>query len=344
MYTTEQEIREQYQALKKTIEYLQGRKAELRPVLAGVKSLVVMGCGSSYSLAKSAALQYSQLNGVPAYAVAAGDLLVNFESYGRILNGAAVMVLSRSGSTSEAVRAATRCKEVHGCQVISVCAKENSPMEAVADVNLLVPWAFDYSVCQTRTVNNLYVCGLMIAAIGADDEAMLKAVDLIPAQAEPFCTQADPVMKAVGEKEWNKAVVLADSGIAGLAEEGALAFKEICRRDSNHYHILDVRHGPMVQIDPHTLVIVWVSCGDHALQADLIEDLKKHTDKILVLSADPAVRDLTGCTAVVVPDCGADEASAVYMLYCVQLVTLYHALAIGVDPDAPEGLDAWIKL
>ena len=303
-----------------------------------------MGCGSSYSLAKSAALQYSQLNGVPAYAIPAGDMLVNFEAYGRMLKDSAVMVLSRSGSTSEAVRAATRCKETYDCKIISVCAKEGSPMEGVADVNLLVPWAFDYSVCQTRTVSNLYICGLMIAAIGACNEKMLEAVAKIPQLAEPFCAEVESVMKRVGELGWEKAVVLADSGIAGLAEEGALAFKEICRRDSNHYHILDVRHGPMVQINSKTLVIALLSCGDYSLQADLIRDLKSHSDKLLVLSANPEVKNLTDCTVVLTPDCGSDDACAVYMLYCIQLVTLYHALAIGVNPDAPEGLDAWIKL
>ena len=41
-------------------------------------------------------------------------------------------------------------------------------------------------------------------------------------------------------------------GASVIASEGALAFKEIARIPSISYHLLDVRHGPMVLIDDKT--------------------------------------------------------------------------------------------
>ena len=95
MYLTEQELRDQFLALRRTAEALR----TCRAVPGGVERLCVLGCGSSYSLAKSAALQFSQHTGLPAWALPAGDVLVNFSAYETMLRGTAVLLLSRSGAT-----------------------------------------------------------------------------------------------------------------------------------------------------------------------------------------------------------------------------------------------------
>ena len=68
MYLTEQELKGQFQAVARTLEALHAKRAEAVAALAGVQTLCALGCGSSFSLAKSAAIQFSQHTGVPAYA------------------------------------------------------------------------------------------------------------------------------------------------------------------------------------------------------------------------------------------------------------------------------------
>lgn len=342
MYLTEKEMRDQFNALDRTVGALKACRKEAEAALTNVKSLCVLGCGSSYSLAKSAAIQFSQHTGIPAWALAAGDLLVNFPVYEKLLQGSTLLVLSRSGSTSEAVRAAKQCKEKYGCKVLSICAKEGSPMEEVADWSLLIPWAFDEAVCQTRTVTNLYAAALGLIYIAAGDDQGLARLEALGGFASTFCSAQENSLAYLA-KGWGRAVVLADGGYAGLAEEGALAFKEICRRDSNHYHVLDVRHGPMVQIGPDTLVVAWISSGDRALQTALLNDVAAKTDHLVVLDFAPAGDTLPG-THIGLPQCGTDDEKAIFALYCIQLLCCHHALCRGVDPDKPEGLDAWIKL
>lgn len=343
MYTIEYEIRDQFSAIDRTIGQVLSQKDEICALLGKAKSLIVIGCGSSFSLAKSTAMQFSQYCGLPAYPLPAGDMLVNFGEYQRMISDAAILVVSRSGSTSEVVRAAARCKQEYGCPVISICARDEAPIEQVADLNIRIPWAFDEAVCQTRTVSNLYVAGLLTAAIVAGREDIIRALQGVPCAAKAFAGPVEALAKEFGGMDWTKAVVLADGAAAGLAEEGALAFKEICRRDSNHYHLLDVRHGPMVQIDDNTLVIAMVSRGDFGLQADLIHDIAERTKDLLVCGAEQNVENL-GVRSLRLPSCGEDAVEAVFMLYCIQLITLYHALGRGVDPDKPDGLDPWIKL
>lgn len=344
MYVIEKEMRGQFEAIAKTLDELSARRAEAKAALSGVKSLCALGCGSSFSLAKSAAMQFSQNTGIPAYALPAGDVLVNFASYEKILRGSTLLLLSRSGSTSEVVRAARRCKEELGCKVLSLCAKVGTPVEEIADWSLCLPWAFDEAVCQTRTVSNLYLAALGLAYLAAGEAEKAAALSCVPELAPDFCRETELMLSDLAEKPWIKAVVLGDSGMAGVLEEGALAFKEICRRDSNHYHLLDVRHGPMVQIGPDTLTIAMITSTERELQKALLNDIAAKTEHLLVL--DCAKEDWEGIPGmrIVLPECGSDDVKGVFALYCIQVICFRHALARGVDPDQPEGLDPWIKL
>lgn len=344
MYIIEAELRNQFEALTRTAEELTGQKMEAEEALSGIQTLCVLGCGSSFSLAKSAAMQFSQYTGIPAYALPAGDVLVNFTAYERMLTGCTLLLLSRSGSTSEVVRAAQRCKEELGCKILSVCAKVGTPVEEIADWSLCLPWAFDEAVCQTRTVSNLYLAALGLAHIAAGDADALAQFHYLNDWATTFCPEQEDILSAQAKRSWTKVVVLGDSGMAGVLEEGALAFKEICRRDSNHYHLLDTRHGPMVQIGGDTLVIAMLSSGERALQKALLADLAVKTEHLLVLDSVPGDGDEIPGVRIALPACGADDLCAVFALYCIQLICFHHALARGVDPDKPEGLDTWIKL
>ena len=344
MHTTKSEIRSQFEALRQTYAYFREKEQEIQNALDETRSLCVVGCGSSYYLAKSTARQFTQLSQIPAYAIAAGDLLVNFEDYDNLVSNSTLLLLSRSGSTSEVIRAAARCKERYGNKIVSVCAKTGAPAEEIADMNLTIPWAFDASVCQTRTVTNLYLAGYMIGAIIAGDRVALEAARRASRDDPSFREAAEPALRKLAQGDWSKAVVLADSAAAGLFEEGALAFREICRSDANYYHLLDVRHGPIVQIGQDTLVIALVSSGDFVLQADLIADLAKKTRHLAVFSRCARIDQLPSCVPFVLPDCGADAASAIYAQYCIQMICLLRAQFTGVNPDSPEGLDPWIAL
>lgn len=344
MYTTESEIRTQFEALRLTYEHLKGKEKEIQNVLDDTRSICVLGCGSSYYLAKSAAMQLMQLSQIPSFAIAAGDLLVNFQDYEQMVANSTLLLISRSGSTSELLLAAGRCKTKFGNKIVSICTKQSAPVEEIADMNLLLPWAFDNSVCQTRTVTNLYLSGYMIAAIIVGNSLALRTAEAICRDTASFRESIEPVLSELAQRSWTKAVVLGDSAAEGLAEEGALAFREICRRDSNFYHVLDVRHGPIVQIDRDTLVIVLVSSNEIQQQTSLIADIAKKTRHIAALSRNNRVLQIPDCTAVLLPDCGSDAVSAIYAQYCIQMICLFNARCCGVNPDAPEGLDAWISL
>jgi len=73
-------------------------------------SWLFVGCGTSYYLAEAAANSWSQLTGEPASALPASDLLLHRNLPRKDDSDLRAVVISRSGKTSEAVRAAVNSR------------------------------------------------------------------------------------------------------------------------------------------------------------------------------------------------------------------------------------------
>ena len=345
MSLTLSEIRGQYEALEKTVALLDENAAALRALVAERRpaSIVFTGCGSSYSLSCAFRTIASLRTDIPVYAVAAGDLWLNHERYARMLKDALVVSVSRSGETSELINA---CRVVAGmalgARFLSIICAEGTPLEALSDFSLRMPWAFDASVCQTRCVSNIFAMGAMVVGCLSGDGSIREGMAKMAAAGPEYMARIDGLARALADGDWDHGVVLADGEIDGLAEEGALAFKEICQQNSNYYHLLDVRHGPMVMIRKNTLVIAAVKSPADKYEMQLVRDLIDTGAAVVCYSMGEL--EVPGATCVAL---GTEVGSVAYGLGLValcQLTTYYKSLNVGCDPDHPSGLDAWIKI
>lgn len=343
MFLTEKEIYGQYDALRQTYSYILGKAPQLRELCQKhqPKSVTFIGCGSGYCLCRSAETSAKLRLGLPANALAAGDLLVNFEQYRRLLQGTLLVAPSRSGDTSEVVLAVEQAKAM-GVPVVAIAAKEGSRLSGLADLMLEIPWAFDESVCQTRTVTNLYTINLMLVAIWADDQSLLAEIDQAILGGPAFMERNTAVAKEVAQADWDNVVVLADAELDGIASEAALAFTEIAQTRSNYYHVLDVRHGPMVLVGDKTLVIAALSSENEELQRDLVRDLKGKGAKVLTISRTGS---LWGADwEVEIPGYKHYAVAGIPFIFLPQAVGFFRALQKGLNPDLPAGLSPVIDL
>lgn len=346
MNYTYPEIKSQYEALRRTYEYILERRTELSGFFKtrSHRSLAYIGCGSSYYLCQSAELSARVRLGVPAVALAAGDLLLNYRQYLKMLEGSLMIVPTRSGSTSEVLLAVTQVKALLPVPVLAITCVENSELSQVADLTLELPWAFDESVCQTRTVTNLYLANLLIVAIRGGDEPLIADIDSAIRQGEAFMSRYEPALRDLAAADWQDAVVLADGEMQGIACEGALAFTEIARVPGRYYHLLDVRHGPMVLINDHTLVIVCLNSRPSRYQDDLIRDLLQKGATVVTYS-DAPLPTLDGVSLEATSGLNLDDAvRGIPFIFIPQALAYYKAIQKGINPDQPAGLDPWIKL
>jgi len=346
VYKTEHEIMSQYQALTRTYEYFMSKMPEIEEFARNHKfnSMTFIGAGSGYCVCRSGETSAKVRLGIPANAIPAGDLMLNFPHYEKIIRDTLLVAPSRSGSTSEVINAVKRAKDEYGVSCISICAKEGSEISHLADLNLEIPWAFDESVCQTRTVTNFCAANLLLIGIFAKDSKLLDEIRECVEAGEDYINNYTETLREIGQdNKWEKVVVLADSELQGIASEGALAFKEIARIPSSSYHLLDVRHGPMVLIDDKTLVIMACSPFGYEYQKGLIADIKKKGAQVVTVGKQNAA-ELGSDVHITVSDYDNYGVMGIPFIFVPQALAYFKAVSEGINPDLPEGLDPWIKL
>lgn len=345
MYITEKEIFSQHEALAKTLELSKGMADKIKAYFdtKKPKRVIFIGCGSSYSLSKSASAALRMRCDIPAYAYSAGDLLVGFDRYKTLLSGSVLIPLSRSGSTSEVVMLCKRAQEELGTELISICAKEGSALAPMAALNVEIPWAFDESVCQTRCVTNLYLASMALVAAVTGDAALMDSLGTAVGAMADYMAKNRDALAQVAKADWNNIVVLADGELEGIAEEASLAFTEISLLPSRYYHVLDVRHGPVVLIDAKTLVLIALSPGESEHQSKLVADIKARGATVVVFT--PAGAPASDAVTEIVPaKLDSYAAYGVPFIFIAQATSFFKALERGNNPDQPAGLDPWIKL
>ena len=209
------EIRSQYEALRKTLSLFEEKRASLARIWAEKKpkaanaqrKFTVMGCGSSYMVSCSLRDTAARVLDLPVFAMAAGDLWLNCESYQRQLDGAIIVAVSRSGKTSEILHAAD-AMDAAGIRytLCGIVAATDTPLGERAAVSLEIPWAFDESVCQTRSVSNLYAAGLCLISGFAGDKKVPEALSKLCETGDAYLKKAEPLMEQIAKEPWDKSL------------------------------------------------------------------------------------------------------------------------------------------
>lgn len=344
-YLTEQEILDTPQALARTCAYFEEQSGPLSAFFRQhpQRKFSFFGCGSSYMLAKSAAAVFQSLPNTAACAVPAGDYLVDPAFWQETVRDSIVVTLSRSGRTSEIVRAVKNIKAELGCPVLSLSMQDDNDVMPMSDLDLTMDWCYDKSVCQTRTVSNLYAGALLLASVYAADPAMGEAVRTACSTAAAFQADNRPILEQLATLDWDNVVVLADGPVCGIAEEGALAFTEICMLCGRYFHLLDYRHGPIVISDAKTLTLLLLRPGEEALQGAMVQDVIRHGGQVVTVSDRPG-NPYGGAAHICISGIDNFAAWGLPFIYLAQMLAFLKALVLGGNPDAPQGLDPYISL
>jgi len=173
------------------------------------------------------------------------------------------------------------------------------------------------------------------------DKAVMDDLLLMQTAGPGYLEKAEALARELAPKPWTHAVVLADAELEGLAEEGALVFKEVCQLPSSYHHVLDVRHGPMVMIGKETLVLVALGASNE-LEFNLLHDLKDKGASVVAFS-DIAM-EYEDIRFLCFDHPLSHIAKGIPFIILCQMVAYYKSKETGADPDKPTGLDPWIAL
>ncbi|PKM49997.1 MAG: hypothetical protein CVV02_13525 [Firmicutes bacterium HGW-Firmicutes-7] len=340
---TYKEIKDQYNRLEQTQKHLNESNMEIIEKYKKYGTIIYVGCGSSYCIAKSLSVATVMKLGKESFAISGGDLMQRIAEYRDALNNSLVVAISRSGATSEILLAFENLrKENINYETLSFSCRENQELARLSDYAIEMPWAFDKSVCQTSSVTNLYFAGMNLIARAAANDEMLESLSQLIISGNEFLSKTEETLAKIAGLDWDHGVILGDSEAAGICEEGALAFKEICQLPSNHYNLLDSRHGPIVMINAKTLVVMIISNINNDFELNLIEDLKKKKCTIVTVSGEAL--EISGTININVGFTLPYAVLGIPFINVVQMITSYKAELLNTDPDMPEGLDPWITL
>lgn len=233
--------------------------------------------------------------------------------------------------------------ETLGCPVASITAREDNKLSAMSELDIVMPWIHDNSVCQTRTVSNIYAACLLLGSLYAGKPSLYESILAAGAECNAFHLKNASVFAEIATMDWDNAVVLADGPVCGIAEEGALAFTEIAMLTGRYFHLLDYRHGPIVISGKKTLTLILLRPGADALQEAMVRDVIGHGGIVVTVSGEG--ENLYGANAHIQIK-GIEDFAAwgIPFIYTIQMISLLKSIALGRNPDQPEGLDAFISL
>jgi fructoselysine-6-P-deglycase FrlB-like protein len=191
-----------------------------------------IGCGTSFHVARAYAALREERNLGTTDAATASELSPH-RSYGR------VVAISRSGTTTEVLRTLERLRG--SIATVAVTAVPGSPVASTADDTIVLDFANEQSVVQTRFATT--ALAVLRAHIGDRLEAAIVDGEAALAEALP----ARPT-------EFKQFVFLGQGWTVGLADEAALKLREAASAWTEAYPAMEYRHGPISAAGRGTLV------------------------------------------------------------------------------------------
>lgn len=331
-YATYREIKSQTEAWAQALDL--ASSCDL-PVSGDYEQVIFTGCGSTYYLSLAAAALYQELTGCPARALPAGELVLNpgtaFTDQKTLL-----VAVSRSGTTSETLKAVENFKESRRGSVMAI-SNYDEALSQLADMNILIDKGQEESVAQTRAFASMYVAACVLCARMAGRNDLVEAMHKLPEVGNWIIGHYEGFAKEIGENLVSDRFYFLGSGVRyGLACEVNLKMKEMTLTHSEPFHFLEFRHGPMSMVNQDALVVGLFSDESHTHEAKVLSEMKSLGGTVISLGETNAdVQFKSG-----IPD----NVRGVLYLPALQWMAFYRSLAKGFNPDKPNHLTAVVQL
>jgi glucosamine--fructose-6-phosphate aminotransferase (isomerizing) len=294
--------------------------------VAAASRIILCGAGSSYYVAQLVAAAIREVGGLPAASVPLSDLILRPEGVlprapGREL----VVVISRSGATTEAVTLAGRLS-TDGWRTLAITCRPASPLASAVPQSLVVP-ADEQAIVMTRSFAAMST-GLLRLLSRATPAALGLAAELdrLPdAWGDARALVGRALELADGEPR--RVAVLGGGAALGLANEAVLKITETSQVPANAWEPLEFRHGPISVCESGILVIGLLGGEPAATEARVLAEAAD-------LGATIWRPDPGGVAAELGP-----IARLLVTLHPLQAFAFGLALRRGLDPDRPRHLN-----
>jgi fructoselysine-6-P-deglycase FrlB-like protein len=232
------------------------------PLPAVGERVALIGCGTSLYVAQAVA-RYREAQGLGETDAFPASEFPAHRAYDTLV------AVSRSGTTTEVVRAVASVSPQ--TRVVVVTATEDSPLARAASDLILLSFADEESIVQTRFATS--TLALILTSLGWDIET----------SAEQAVAQLAIGAPRVAE-DTLQFVFLGRGMAAAIASEAALKMREVLGAWTEAYPTMEFRHGPISALTERSLV--WVL--DHE-EPSIDEQIERTGARLFRPEGDPLV-------------------------------------------------------
>jgi glutamine---fructose-6-phosphate transaminase (isomerizing) len=344
-YQCYEDIKSQASAWEAALAAVESQAEDLEKFFAEKPGeLLFAACGSPYYLGLANATLWRELLGLHVTVVPSSDIMLFPETVLPTAGRPVLLIASRSGETTETVRAAETFAERFPGRTILIGCRSESRMGRLADLAIVIPEGNEVVIPQTRSFSSMYLAAQYLVALLDDDAELADALRRVPDLLPGLLDRWEPVVKRAAEADWDSAVFLGGGPLYGVAVEATLKLTEMSLSSAVAYHTLEVRHGPRSIIDESTLVVGLGSLRGAPYERQVLAELAEETPHVLAFTPGDGW-DLSELAAEI-PLGGRIPEHALGLIYLplLQLLAYHRALHKGVNPDESRNLTSYIEL
>jgi glucosamine--fructose-6-phosphate aminotransferase (isomerizing) len=289
------------------------------------------GCGTSFYLAEAAASCWTLLTGQPARAVPSSEILL-FPQLVQLGDAdLQAVIISRSGTTSEAVRAADILKKKHKVPTLGVTCAPGSELAKTCDLTISVPSADEKSMVMTRSFSSMLLAIIELAAECAGNKTIPDALRKVAgALVSGMQGWNEKIERFVTERTFEDYIYLAQGPFFPIAREAALKVTEMSHSYAQAYHTLEFRHGPKSIVAPQTCIAFLLSESGVQAETEVLLEMKELGGTIVTIcnrASDEELESSAPEIALLAP-----------FVVPTQLLGYYTGVKKGFNPDEPKNL------
>lgn len=306
--------------------------------------IILTGCGSTHYLALAAGKMLALLTDTPVQVHPSSEVWLWPDLFP--VEDTLLVAVSRSGTTTETLRAVERFRAEGGGNVMVITCYPHSPLAKQADMLLVAPEAQEKSVVQTRSFTSMALLAFGFAFVLGKRHDLVDEMDRLPEKLERLVREYAHWTEAWADPhKFQRIFFLGNGPHYGLACEAMLKVKEMSLSWVEAYHTLEFRHGPMSLVDDHSLVVALLSDTARQQELDVLEDLQHLGASIVVCGASQ------GAGLNWSPEFYMDTSDQVYewlrgilVLPLLQRLGYQRALRVDQNPDLPRNLSQVIEI
>jgi glucosamine--fructose-6-phosphate aminotransferase (isomerizing) len=350
----QKEIFEQPQALAATLEMIGGAQtfspnlfgAAAPELLADVKSVLIIACGTSHHAGQVARYWIEQLAGLPCTVEVASEYRyrVSVPDPRQL-----VVAISQSGETADTLASIKHAKTLGMTKTLAICNVPESAIVRECALRFLTRAGPEIGVASTKAFTTQLATLFLLAAVLAKQNGRLtaeqEAVHLASLRHLPVALQKVLALEP-GIITWaglfadkRHALFLGRGPHYPIALEGALKLKEISYIHAEAYPAGELKHGPLALVDKE-MPVISVAPNDallEKLKSNLKEVAARGGELYVFADGDSQVEEEPGLHVLRLPE-HYGALSPVLHVVPLQLLAYHAALVKGTDVDKPRNL------